>query len=96
MTACASTEKAQPVIDELLRRRLAACVQVLPVQSHYIWEGAVQHENEALLFIKCKTEDYEKIEETILRLHEYDLPEIVRVPITAGFDRYLSWVADPC
>ena len=95
MTACGSEEKAQPIVNALLYERLAACIQVLPVQSHYIWDGDVRHENEALLLIKCQTGDYNKIEETILRLHDYELPEIIRLPIAEGYDRYLSWITNP-
>ena len=95
MTACADGEKARPIIDALLEGRLAACIQALPVQSHYIWDGAVQHEGEVLLLIKCAAEKYDAIEETILRLHDYELPEIVQVPIAGGLDRYLDWIAGP-
>ena len=95
MTACADTEKAQKIINALLDARLAACIQAVPVQSHYIWDGAVRHEGEVLLLIKCSTENFKEIERAILLLHDYELPEIVQIPITDGFDRYLAWVADP-
>jgi len=68
---------------------------MMPINSFYIWEGAVQNEDEALLFIKCKTTDYKAIEKTILLLHEYKVPEIIQVPVTDGHDRYLAWLADP-
>ena len=93
MTTCPGVDEAQPIIDALLEGRLAACIQAMPVQSHYIWEGSVQHEGETLLFIKCRTEAYEEIEATVLRLHSYELPEIVRIPISGGLDRYLAWLA---
>jgi len=48
-----------------------------------------------LLLIKGKAADFEQIKETILRLHPYELPEIVSVPISAGLDRYLDWLSDP-
>ena len=95
LTTSAGEDQAQPIIDALLEQRLAACVQALPVRSHYIWEGAVRHDIETLLIIKCKSENYKAIEETILQLHSYDLPEIVRIPIADGLDRYLDWIASP-
>jgi periplasmic divalent cation tolerance protein len=93
MTTCSGAAETQPIIDVLLQRRLAACIQTMPIQSHYIWNNAVHHEGEILLFIKCKTENYDDVEETILRLHSYELPEIIRVPIEGGLDRYLAWMA---
>ena len=95
MTTCGNADRARPIIDVLLEERLAACVQLMPVQSHYIWENVVQHDDEVLLFIKCRTENYKAIEDVILRLHDYALPEIVQVPITDGFDKYLAWVRNP-
>ena len=95
MTTCAGADKARPIIDAILEARLAACVQAMPIQSHYFWDGAVQHEDETLLLIKSKTDNFEKIKETILSLHEYDLPEIIQVPITTGHPPYLAWLAEP-
>ena len=95
MTTCASEDKAKPVINALLEQRLAACVQTIPIKSSYIWEGAVQHEDEVLLLIKGKTEAFEDIRETILRLHDYDVPEIIQIPITGGHEPYLSWLENP-
>ena len=95
ITTCAGTDEANTIIDALLKARLAACIQAMPIQSHYIWEGDIQQSSELMLVIKCKSEDYKGIEETILRLHSYDLPEIVRIPIVEGLDRYLAWLKDP-
>ena len=95
MTTYAEADKAKPVIDALLGERLAACIQVMPITSHYIWKGDVQHEDEVLLLIKCKSIDYKRIEEMILSLHDYEVPEIVQIPILDGNDRYLDWLADP-
>jgi len=95
LTTCADSDKAQPIINALLNEKLASCVQVMPINSHYIWEGAVQHEDEVLLIIKTRFDSFKRIEETILRLHDYEVPEIVQIPISDGHDHYLSWLADP-
>ena len=95
MTTCGDADRARPITCALLEEGLAACVQVMPIQSHYIWEGAVQHEHEVLLLIKCRAENYKAIENVILRLHDYEVPEIVQIPITDGSRKYLDWVAEP-
>ena len=95
MTACASEDEAELIINALLAGRQAACIQMTPVTSHYIWDGERQCSRELLLFIKCLAENYDAIEKTILKLHSYDTPEIIRVPIEGGYDRYLSWLAEP-
>jgi len=96
ITTCPGTDVAQPIIEALLQERLAACIQVIPsVMSHYIWDGAVQHDSEVLLIIKGMTENYKAIEDTIVRLHPYEVAEIIRLPIEAGLDKYLAWLTNP-
>jgi periplasmic divalent cation tolerance protein len=92
MTACASRKDARTLSTALLDARLAACVQMLPMESAYIWDGAVQNDEEVLLLIKGRAADFEAIEALILKLHPYELPEIIQVPISNGFKRYLAWL----
>jgi periplasmic divalent cation tolerance protein len=95
LTTCGARKDAQPVIDALIAARLTPCVQTMSINSTYVWEGELRNEDEVLLLIKSKTTDFEEIKRTILKLHPYELPEIVRVPIADGFDRYLSWIDNP-
>jgi periplasmic divalent cation tolerance protein len=95
LTTCGTREDARPVIDALIAARLTPCVQAMPINSTYVWEGELHNEDEVLLLIKSKTADFERIERMILELHPYELPEIVQVPLTDGFDRYFAWIDDP-
>ena len=95
ITTVAEMSDARPIIDALLSERLASCVQVMPIDSFYIWNGAVHEEPERLLLIKCPSSRFERIKELILGLHKYELPEIIQIPVTGGLDRYLSWLDDP-
>ncbi len=94
LVACAagSTEAAQQIATALVEERLAACVQMMPVESVYRWEGAVQQGPEVLLHIKTTMGRYPAVEALIQRLHSYELPEISATPITAGSEEYLDWV----
>ena len=92
LTTTNCQEFAQKIIDAVLEQRLAACIQTIPIQSSYWWEGQVHSDNELLLVIKTKTALYEGLEEVILLNHNYELPEIVHTPITKGFDPYLVWL----
>jgi len=95
MTTCANEEDAKPIIDVLLSNGLAACVQVLPINSYYLWKGDVANDSEVLLLIKCKKSKYEKIQNEILNFHKYEIPEIIQLPISDGLDKYLAWIDDP-
>lgn len=92
MTTVADAEAGQRLAAELVAQRLAACVQMLPIQSTYSWKGAVQRDAETLLLVKTKTALYPEVEAFIRAAHAYETPEIILVPITAGFAGYLQWL----
>ena len=93
MTTAASDETAQRLIDTALGGKLAACVQALPISSHYVWKGEVMRESETLLLFKAKAADYAALEETIRAAHDYETPEIIRLDVAAGLPAYLAWIA---
>jgi len=86
---------AVKLAQELVARRLAACVNVLAeCTSVYRWKGAIENAAEVPVLIKTRAERYAEVEATIRSLHPYELPEIIAVPVRHGFDEYLQWVAD--
>ena len=93
LTTVATPEDAQRLADGLLEQRLAACVQILAIQSAYRWKGAVQREPEQLLLIKTRVALYSAVEAHLRAHHPYEVPEIVLVPIAAGSAAYLRWLA---
>lgn len=86
---------AVQLAQELVARRLAACVNVLAeCTSVYRWQGRIENVAEVPVLIKTRAERYAEVEATIRSLHPYELPEIIAVPVRHGFDEYLQWVAD--
>ena len=78
-----------------LRARLAACANLLPrVESHYWWKGRLERGSEVLLVFKTTRARLPALEELILRLHPYDTPEFLALPVAAGAGRYLDWIRD--
>ncbi len=92
MTTLPSKEEAQKLARGLVAEQLAACVQLLNIQSVYTWQGEVQEDNEVLLLIKTRSDLYDAVEVYLQTHHPYEVPEIVQVPITAGSSAYLGWV----
>ena len=92
MTTTGSPELSDALARALLEEKLAACVQIMPIASHYVWDGAVRRDAEQLMFIKSKTEDYAAIAACIRRLHDYETPEIIQVDIADGDGAYLDWI----
>jgi periplasmic divalent cation tolerance protein len=91
-TTVESSTDAAKIANALLAEGLAACVQVMPIQSYYTWQGEVNIDSEQLLIIKCKQADFVQIQQCIQANHNYELPEIVLVPISAGLPAYLQWI----
>ena len=85
---------ALKLAGQLVEQRLAACVNVLAeCSSVYRWEGRIKSATEVPVLIKSRAQRYDEVEAAIRRLHPYELPEIVAVPVRRGLEEYLEWVA---
>ena len=92
MTTVASQADARTLARALLAGKLAACIQLIPVESLYTWNEAVNEESEVLLLVKARPADYYALEAAIRAVHSYEVPEILMVPVVRGFRLYLDWV----
>lgn len=94
--SCPDNNTGNLIAKHLITKKLAACVNILPgIRSIYAWQGQVETTQEQLLLIKSRDDFYSKIEQEILILHPYELPEIIAVPITQIATNYLKWM-DSC
>ena len=85
---------ALTLANALIETKAAACVNVLAAcTSVYHWQGKVENADEIPLLIKTTAAGYPTLEDTIRRLHPYELPEIIAVPLAQGLPGYLQWVA---
>jgi periplasmic divalent cation tolerance protein len=85
-------DEAARIAEALVAERLAACVQLEPVESWYRWEGKVEHASEMRLQIKTMAWLGTDVTARIRALHSYDVPEIVIIPLTGGSADYLAWI----
>jgi periplasmic divalent cation tolerance protein len=93
-TAVDSLEVADEIAEDLVARRLAACVQIVgPITSRYWWDGEVRRAVEWLCLIKTTAGTYRRLEKALLERHPYDTPEILAVPVEHALDDYAGWVA---
>lgn len=96
MTTCPNQQEADQLTAALLKQQLAACIQQQAVRSHYVWQDKLEQSSEILLLIKTTRHCYPMLEAEICKLHSYDTPEIIQLPIEAGFADYLQWVKNSC
>ena len=93
LTTCPGSISAKKIAQGLIAEKLAACVNIVSdVQSFFVWVGKVDTANEHMLIIKTTVDNYEEVEKCIKKLHPYELPEIIAVPIHTGFAGYLDWI----
>ncbi|CZF80638.1 Divalent-cation tolerance protein CutA [Grimontia marina] len=96
MTTFADDSIGKRIIESLLEKKLAACIQVLPIQSYYHWQGKIISDAEKQVMIKTKKSLYKEVEAEICLLHDYDVPEVIQLPIEIGLDAYLGWISESC
>jgi periplasmic divalent cation tolerance protein len=90
---CDSKEQAEEIAQAVINEKLAACVNVVPaIWSCYIWEGKLTWSDEFLLLIKTTRGRFEQLQNRIIALHSYELPEIAAVSIDEAYQKYLDWI----
>jgi len=93
MTTTETKEQAQVIARYLVEEKLAACVQITgAVESTYRWKGKVECAQEWVCLIKTREDLFLKVESAIKKLHSYEIPEIIAVPIIKGCKEYLKWL----
>ena len=94
ITTTPSRELAEQIAARLVEDRLAACVQLDgPIQSKYRWQGRIETDDEWRVTAKTVDARYEQVEAAIRKMHPYDEPEILAVPVVRGSETYLDWLS---
>jgi len=92
---CSSRKEAETIVDSLLRKRLAACANVIGgVKSRFWWKGRIDRASEVLVILKTRRANFSRVEREVRRLHSYEVPEVVMLPVSAGSAPYLGWIRD--
>lgn len=91
---CPDETTATMLAQGIITERLAACVnQMSAVKSTYHWDGGIETATEVPLMIKTTSARYPQLEAWLLDNHPYEVPEIIAIPIVAGSQSYLNWLA---
>ena len=84
--------ESEAMARALVEQGLVACVNIVPVHSCYRWNGEFCSEPEHLLIAKTRNSLKTEVIENIKKLHSYEVPEIIALPVVAGYAPYLAWV----
>ena len=94
MVTVSSKIEGEKIATALLTEKLAACINMTPVDSFYTWSEKINHDQEWQLLIKTRLNLFEQLANQIKLIHSYDVPEIIALPILAGSSSYLKWITE--
>lgn len=95
LCTCPNAKLAEQLANLVIKEHCAACVNIISnLTSVYRWEGQITQSAEYLLIIKTHSEKYTKLENILRTYHEYQIPEIIALPIHHGLDTYLNWIKE--
>jgi periplasmic divalent cation tolerance protein len=88
-----SIEEADHIARVLLEKKKVACVNILRgIDSYFWWEGKVDSARENLLIAKTKASLLPEVVALVRKIHSYDVPEVIALPIIGGNQDYLEWI----
>ena len=94
LTTLASEQDARALVTALLAERVVACGTVLPgARSIYRWGGTVREEAEVVVLLKTESAKWDALTAAVQARHPYEVPELLALPVTRGFEPYLAWLA---
>jgi periplasmic divalent cation tolerance protein len=95
MTSVGTEQQAVEISEELIARRLATCVNIVPcLRSIYRWKGKICEDTEYLLFVKTPQRLFDQVAQAIREYHSYELPEILALPVVAAENAFHKWVLE--
>jgi periplasmic divalent cation tolerance protein len=93
LTTCDSEDEAERIARVLVEKRVAACVNILPnARSIYRWKGAIERAQEFVMLIKTRRDAFESLRAELSKIHSYEIPEIIALPVVDGSEAYLGWI----
>jgi periplasmic divalent cation tolerance protein len=94
-TTVEKSEDAERIASAVVHARVAACAQIVgPIRSIYWWKAKVEEAGEWLCVMKTRKDLFSALEKEIKKVHPYDVPEIIALPIIAGSTSYLQWIEE--
>jgi periplasmic divalent cation tolerance protein len=91
-TTLPDIDSANAMARKLLESRLAACANIVRLNSMYWWEDKIEERGEYAVILKIRSSDFDSVRMAILQGHPYDLPMVIRHSIDDGNPQFLDWI----
>ena len=82
------------IANQLVKKKLAACVNITKISSIYAWQGKIENQSEYLGLIKTTKKNLKSLKKVLQRLHPYDVPEIAEINPSSINKPYLKWLTE--
>jgi len=82
------------IANELVKNKIAACVNIVKISSIYSWKGKIENTSEYLALFKTTQKNKKYLKEKIKSTHPYDVPEIIEIDIMSINKSYLKWLVE--
>ena len=82
------------IANQMLKKKLAACVNITKISSIYAWKGKIENNDEYLALFKTTKKNALMLKKQLKKLHPYDVPEIAEISIDSINQPYLKWLVD--
>ena len=89
-----SKQSVTSIANKLVKKKLAACVNITNISSVYAWKGKIENQSEYLALFKTSKNNKSKLKKELQKLHPYDIPEIAEINVDSINQPYLKWLVD--
>ena len=89
-----SKQSVTGIANKLVKKKLAACVNIAKISSIYTWKGKVENQNEYLAFFKTTKKNQSTLKKELKKFHPYDVPEIAEINVESINQPYMKWLVD--
>lgn len=90
---CRDEAEAERIAADLIEKRLAACANILPgTRSVYIWKGALETSQEAVMIVKTTTGRAKDCAERIRASHSYEVPCVLPIEVDGSDNPFADWL----
>ena len=89
-----SKQSVTSIANKLVKKKLAACVNITNISSIYAWKGKIENQSEYLSLFKTSKKNQSKLKKELQKLHPYDIPEIAEINVDSINQSYLKWLVD--
>lgn len=93
LCTCSTFDKAENMAKLVVQEQLVACATIINGKSIYFWDNQLQSESEFLILMKTSERAYKQLEQRLSEIHDYDIPEILALPVSNISTQYLNWLS---